>query len=176
MAYQAYESAPGELLAEVQANCRHAARLNGSFGANTIPRLFDVERWITQSYHWVNGLLMRHNYAVPETGAEGVVGILQELQTIDACIKVEMSLPASAESGEPSARFQVWVARRQEIIDMINDGTIFGLGAVMTGTGRQPIVTGYLHSRKQVAYDNSDIVQARSRRGQFSAPGTDFPE
>lgn len=175
MAYTAYESDAGELLATVQANCRHAARLQGAFGADTVPRLVDVERWITSSYYWINGLLTRHSYTVPED-AVAVINILQELQTLDVCIKVDASLPASAESGEPSARFQLWVDRRAEIMEMISDGTIFGLGAVQTGTAIQPIVTGYRVARKQVAYNDSDIVQARARRGQFSAPGTDYPD
>lgn len=175
MAYTAYETDEGELMATVAANSRHAARLQGAFGANTIPRLTDVERWITSSYFWINGLLTRHSYVVPED-ATAVIAILQELQTLDVCIKIDASLPSSAESGEPSARFQLWLDRRQEIIDMINDGTIFGLGAVQTGTAHQPIVTGYRVGRKQVAYNNPDIVQARARRGQFSAPGTDYPD
>lgn len=170
MSYTAYESATGEALADVASLCRHAARDNGSFAPETVPALQAVERWLTLSHAWIAGLLKRHGYSDVQTDTN-VIGVLQELNTYDVCMKVELSMPSESSSGDPNERFKTFQERRMELMEQITDGTIATLGAVLFNSGlRSPIVTGTSYSRKRVAENDADRTQHRVRRSQFNNP------
>lgn len=171
MSYLGYELTAGDALLEVQELCRHAARQDGRFTAATVPTLVAVERWLTTSYYWIAGQLRRHGFDTVQTNAV-VLGILQQLNVYDACLKVEMSFPVESSSGEPNSRFQFFLDRREELLEMIGDGTLAAMGAeVVPNAGREPVLTGQFLSRKQLAEDNTDRTQHRVRREQFTYPG-----
>lgn len=170
MAYTAYELVAQDAIADVANLCRHAARANGEFAPETVPSLQAVERWLTLSHAWIAGLLKRHGYSDVQTDAT-VVGILEELNVYDVCMKVEMSMPSESSSGDPNERFKVFQDRRTELLEQITDGTLGTLGAAGYDSGtRKPIVTGVSYSRKRVAEDDTDRTQHRVRRSQFNNP------
>lgn len=174
-AYTAWELSPGDALAEIQSLCRHAARSNGGFSADTIPTLKSVQQYITLSYYWVNGELARHGLSTTQT-LPAVVGILQQLNVYDVCIKIEMSLPVASATGEPNERFKFFVDRRAELMEQIANGTISSLFANEASIGlRAPIVTGLSYSRKALADNDRDRTQHRVKRDQFSYPGVAGP-
>jgi hypothetical protein len=171
VSYTAWETSAGAALSDVQNLCRHAARANAGFSPTTIPSLPAVERWITLSKAWIDGLLIRNGLSLTQDNAD-VVGILQELNTYDACIKVELSLPAEMSTGDPNLRFKTFVDRRMELVESIKDGTLAGLGANVFNSGqRTPILTGTSISRKQLMEDDTDAVQHRVHEEQFDFPG-----
>lgn len=174
MSYLAFETAPGEALNEVAALCRHAARgAGGKFSASTVPSIGAVERWLTTSYYWVRGLLAAHGYAADQT-EPAVLAILQELNAIDTCVKVELSLPEESGSGAPNQRFQTFLDRRKDLVEMIESGALATLGAALSPEGtslrRAPVATGQFYSRKRLAESDSDRTQHRIRRGMFEPP------
>lgn len=169
MSYTAFETANGEAKADVEALCRHAAE--SGFSSSTVPTLAAVERWLTTSYYWIQGLLHRAGLSGTQT-ATNVVAILQELNVYDVCIKVEMALPTQIESGDPNERFQVFVDRRAELLDAIRDGTLAGLGASEYDAGqRKPVAGGLSIARKAVLTEDTDAVQPRATIGRFNNPG-----
>lgn len=170
----AFELTAGDVRRDVEMLCRHLTRGAGAFSASTIPTEASVERWITLSYHWIRGLLRRNGLSEDQTEPD-VVGILQSLQSYDVAIKCEMSQATADISGEPSARFQMFVDLRKELIDLIIAGTLSDLGATPVDTnGRAPILTGQFLDRKQVAEDDTNRTQHRIRRNLFRNPGSDF--
>lgn len=172
MTYTAYELTVGDALTEVQNLCHHAARNSGAFSASTIPTLSAVEQWITTSYYWIGGVLLRSGLSRTQTAPE-VLGILQQLNVYDACMKVEMSLPVESSSGEPNERFKFFEERRNELMEQLMDGTLAGLGAVTQSTGlRTPIVTGTSRARKALLNEDTDATQHRVKREQFTYPGS----
>lgn len=171
MSYQSFETTAGDALLEVQTLCRHAARASGAFSTTTVPTLAAVEQWLTTSNYWIQGILLSHGYTAAQTGASAL-SILQQLNVYDTCMKVELSLPAADGSGEPNGRFREFSERRQELLDMVIDGTLsVFLGLTGAGLRRLPIVTGLSRSRKRLVETDTDATQHRVRRGQFNAPG-----
>lgn len=172
MAYTAFETAAGEALAEVASLCRHAARASGAFSSSTVPTLVAVERYLTTSHYWIHGLLRRAGLDVEQTDP-AVLGILQQLNVYDACIKIELSLPANAETGDGNSRFQTFEERRTDLVEMITDGSLAAMpDAVLLSTSmRTPIITGISNSRKRLTEENRDATQHRVRRGQFGHHG-----
>lgn len=104
---------------------------------------------------------------------EAILGILQQLNVYDTCIKIELSLPTNAETGEGNNRFDTFEERRKDLLEMFTDGTLAAMpGAVLLETDmRTPIVTGISISRKRLAEEDTDRTQHRIRRGQFQAHG-----
>lgn len=178
MAYTAWETSAGEAQAEVETYCRHAARGTGAvFTQLTVPSLGAVERWLTVSYHWIRGLLARNGYSTTQTDPS-VVAILQELNVLDVCVKVELSLPEESGSGEPNQRFTAFAERRTELIEMITDGTLGAIGATpdsSTDSTRIPRIGGERYSRKELAEEDTDRTQHRVRRGAMQHPGLALP-
>lgn len=172
MAYTAYETAANEALGEVQSLCRHAARASGAFSSATVPSLAAVERYLTTSYYWIQGLLRRAGMSPTQTDT-AVLGVLQQLNVYDVCIKIELSLPANAETGEGNNRYDTFEERRKELMEMFADGTLAAMpdAVLLSSALRTPIVTGVSISRKRVAEDDTDRTQHRVRRNQFQAPG-----
>lgn len=172
MAYTAYETAEGEALGEVQSLCRHAARSAGAFAATTIPTLPAVERYLTTSYYWIQGLLRRAGLSSAQTDT-AVLSILQQLNVYDTCIKVELSLPTNAETGEGNNRFDTFEERRKDLLEMFTDGTLAAMpnAVLLDNALRTPVVTGVSISRKRLAEEDTDRTQHRIRRGQFQAHG-----
>ncbi len=176
MAYTAWETTAGEAQSEVEAYTRHAARGTGAvFTALTIPSLPAVERWLTVSYYWISGLLARNGLSTTQTDT-AVLAILQELNVVDVCMKVELSLPEESGSGEPNQRFLEFKERRAELMEMLADGTLGSMGAGANATvSRVPILGGEFFSRKQLAEENTDRTQHRIRRNGLGHPGVTLP-
>ena len=168
MAYTSFESAAGEAQDGVEALCRHLTNA-GDFDASTTPLLDEVERYLTISYAWVVGILAKAGLSATQTDAE-VVAILEQLNVYDTCVKIELGQPAQNATGEPSLRFVAFTERRDELLEMVTDGTLSAMGADTDSTAssrRTPVLTGQFHSRKRVAETNSDRTQHRIRRGVF---------
>lgn len=172
MAYTAFETAANEAYTQVKSYCRHAARADGEFTSGTVPSLVQVEGWITVSYYWVRGLLNRYGYSATQTNIN-ILGILMELNVLDAAAKIELSLPAESTTGEPNQRFIEFNERRKELMNMIADGTFSAMGAVMSSSAaRTPLLSGISKSRKDILESDDDATQHRIRRNLFQSPGT----
>ncbi len=176
MTYLAYELSGTAALNGVASLCRHAARAAGSFDVATIPSLGQVESWLTESYYWIGGQLRRYGFDEDQSAAgSAVISILQQLQVYDTCCKVELSLPAAGATGEPNARFQTFIERREELLGNLHDGTLNNLSAIAetkATSPRRPIVTGLSKSDKKTLEDDTDATQHRIRRDEFLNPGT----
>lgn len=168
MAYEAYETADGEALAQLGSMCRHAARLDGTFGPDTIPRIAEVLRFLDIAYYWVQAQLSKVGIDQVQT-APGVISWLQDLMVLEAAIRVELSLPASDESGAPTERYNTLVERLNSMLADLASGVLSTIGATVDSTNpRVPAVTGLSYSRKDILDANADATQQRVKRDQFS--------
>ncbi len=174
--YTAYESADDEAKNGVEALCRHLTK-SGEFDATTSPLLEEVERYINISHFWIQGLLQKAGLSTTQTDTD-VIGILEQLNVYDTCVKVELGQPALNVTGEPNARFVAFTERRDELMAMVVDGTLSAMGATADSIAagrRTPILTGQLISRKKVADGNTDRTQHSVRRGAFVNPAIAAP-
>jgi hypothetical protein len=177
MAYDAFELATGDCLLDVQMLCRHLTREDGSFTASTVPTKALVEKWLTLSHHWICVLLRKAGLSETQTD-EKVIGVLQELQSYDVAIKCELAQAASDITGDPSARFQAFVERRAELIELITSGALGAMDAnpsEASGNPRMPILTGQFYDRKEVAESDINRTQHRIRRDIFKYPANAEP-
>lgn len=169
--YTAYELSDGACLEDIEGICNHLTQ-DGSFNDETQPKLSDIERWITLSRHWLAGILASNGISPIQTTSE-VVGILQELNALDVCVKIELSMPVTG-IGEPNERFKALKERRDELLEMIQTSNMLEvLGAVTVEAGslsQNLAATGISKSRKQSVEDNEDLVQSRFKRGMGTNP------
>lgn len=171
--YTAYETADGRCLEAVEAYCMHLTS-DGHFNDETVPAGNDVERGITSSYYLVAGILAKNGYAVAQTDTE-VLGILQELNALDAAIRIELSNPITG-IGEPNERFNALQARRDEIISWIENSqmlTVLGAEEADVGSASELLLlTGISKARKRSVEDDTDYIKPRFRRGFGKNPRT----
>lgn len=168
--YTAYELGGGECLEDVEALCAQLT-MDGAFGNETQPTISAVERWLTMSHAWVAGLLAKNGYAIVQTN-EVVLGILQELNALDTAVKCELANPLTG-IGEPNERFLELKARRDNIVEMIEESQMLTALGATTLPGGGPgslsehlIFTGLSKSRKADVESDTDLVLARFRHGQ----------
>lgn len=167
MSYLAYELAEGDARREVERLCRHAARASGAFSSSTVPDAAAVEQYLTTSYHWIRTRLIKAGLSDDQTDAD-VVGVLQQLQVYDVCMKVELALPTEAAGGNPSDRWTTFKELRDEMAMMISDGSLSGIGAEEIELARRtPFVGGISRERKRLMREDSDAIQHRVQRDQF---------
>ncbi len=169
--YTAYESADDEAVNGVESLCRHLTD-SGDFSPTTTPLIEEVERWLTTSYYWIQGLLAKAGLSTTQT-ASSILGILEQLNVYDVAVKTELSSPATNLDGEPNARFITFTERRDELMAMLTDGTLAAMGATVDSTAaarRTPVATGLSIARKKVAEDDTDRTQHRVRRNLFHRP------
>lgn len=167
MPYTAFELNGGACLEDVEGLCTHLT-MEGTFSDSSQPRGVDVERWLTLSYYWVQGILAKNGYAIIQT-VPAVVGILQELNALDVAVKVELSNPLTG-IGEPNERFIELKRRRDELLEMLESSQMLtALGATEAEVGSASellAASGISKSRKRLVESNTDLVIARFRRGQ----------
>ena len=126
MAYTAYETGSGKAMDQVEAFCLHLTT-SGVFTTTTSPTLAQVEAWLTISHHLIAGWLAEAGYDTTQTDTE-VLGILEELNSVDSVIKVELNNPTTI-NGEPNDRFKWFQERRDELRDLIMGRALAELGA-----------------------------------------------
>jgi hypothetical protein len=165
MSYSGYEVSDGEVLARVQAFCRHLTD-GGVFTDSSSVLLADVERYVSDAYLWLVGELAQNGWDTVVTD-DRAKGILCQIQALDAAVQIEMSQP-SADDGEKNNRFNGMVARRDRLVrNFLQSRAFEDQGGVrkiypssyLTGTGQS-------RDDKEQRYADSSKVQNRFRRGQ----------
>jgi predicted NUDIX family NTP pyrophosphohydrolase len=85
-------------------------------------------------------------------------------------------VPKRGGTGDENERFKAFKERRDELVEMITDGTLAAMGATEQASGsRVPIVTGLSKSRKELANLDTDATQHRVKRDMFNSPFASLP-
>ena|SRR3990167_3192495 len=129
MAYTAYETATSEALASVAALCRaRTDPTDNTFKTTTKPTLAQVERFLTETYYEIGGILAKHGYSPTQTVA-AVLGLLQNFNVYGACLKVEMVGPARGLANEDgTSRLALFSRWKRDLIDLVEAATLDVLG------------------------------------------------
>ena len=165
--YSAYEREAGtSVIKSVEAHCRHLTA-GGVFGAESTPALVRVEQWIDQTYYELQANLAKEGYSltIPST-ATAALGFLERLNVYGAVMQVELAHPITGSQGEPNDRYKQYAAMYKDGITMLATQALEELGLSRT-TALSAFVElgGKSVRRKRVAYDDTDAIQSRFKRG-----------
>lgn len=164
MAYVAYERTSGESVIQgVQTHSRHLTT-SGSFSPSSIPQLNDVEQMIDETFYQLQAHLAKNGYATSVTNV-AALGFLERLNIYGAVIQVELAHPIAGRTGEGNERFQEYKNLWDEGITMLASDALEQLGHTREETLSAFVeLGGRSKDRKQVAYDDTDVVQPRFAR------------
>ncbi len=182
MTYVAYENSAGVSVIEgVQTHSRHLTT-SGSFSPSSIPQLDDVERMIDQTFYQLQAHLAKNGYATLVTNT-AALGFLERLNIYGAVIQVELAHPIAGRTGEGNDRFEEYKNLWDEGISMLASDALEQLGHTRVEASSAFVeLGGRSKARKQVAYEDTDVVQPRFVRDFGKHPaipqsqrGTAFP-
>lgn len=176
MAYPSFEVTSGDLMAQVQSNCRYLTE-GGVFTVSSTVKRIDVERYAKNAYYFVVAKLYQYGYGTTPA-SDSIAEILTEIQALDTCVQIESSVPILA-SGEENKRYAGFAARRNELVgSYVAGAALANLGQTRTAEGNKSAsleLTGRSDSRKRAVYDDSDVVPSRFKRGYGQQPNDTIP-
>ena len=165
MSYTAYERNTNTVIELVAEHCKHLTT-NGIFNTSSIPKLASVEAWIDQAHFDIQTHLAKAGYDTVVADADtAVLGYLENLNVYGAVVQVELSRPVSGRDGEGNERWQEYKKLYEEGLTMLASDALEAMGHTRSDAVSAFVsLGGTSRSRKDVAYDDTDLVQPRFPR------------
>ena len=165
MGYTGYEVTDDDVILSVSSHCRHLTNV-GVFDDNTVPKLTQVEKWITETYYDLNAHLSAAGYTIPVTDTEAK-GFLERLNVFGTVVQVELSHPITGRRGGENDRYRTYLSQYKEGLKIIGGSdALSALGAVKDiELSKFVEVGGRSRDRKNDLYKDTDAIQSRFKRG-----------
>ena len=166
-----YERSVGTALASVESWCRHLTD-NGTFSANTAPKVTQVQDHLTFGQVDVMALLVRYGYGTAVPANANGLAWLEKMNVLRACMNVEMTYPIT-EWGQPNERMAMFQAQWDEGVDLIASGQLVHIGipgSAQTSLSANLKMTGISLARKQSREEETDRVAGKFIRGFGQSP------
>ncbi len=167
MTYSAYERDAGtSVILSVEAHCRHLTD-GGTFATGGTPPLARVEQWIDQAYYTIQAHLAKAGYSVTVAAAQtAALGFLENLNVYGAVMQVELAHPITGRGGEENDRYKQYAKLYKEGLTILASDALEQLGVTREEALSEFVeLGGRSVARKEVAYQDTDAVQPRFRRG-----------
>ena len=167
MSYSAYERDAGvSVIVSVEAHCRHLTD-GGTFSATGTPVLARIEQWIDQAYFEIQAHLAKEGYSITVDAAQtAALGFLERLNVYGAVLQVELAHPITGRGGEENDRYKQYAKLYADGLTILASDALEQLGATKDEAVSKFVdIGGRSVARKDVAYQDTDAMQPRFRRG-----------
>lgn len=155
---------------DVAAMCSQLVSGENNFTSTTLPTITQVERWLSSACAIIESILQSRGYGVPVSATATIYDWIIDLNATYAASKAEMMRTNVIIGMGEKTKGMLYSKQFWDDIEKLKT-----IDLTQTGIGRSsiaPIYTGGISiADKDAREDDTDRVQPRFKRGQFSFPG-----
>lgn len=169
-------SSLGEVVAyasasDVAALCRNLLGESAEFSTSSSPTLAEVSTWLVAGRNTIETMIITRGYDVPIISTVPLYGMLQDMNTLYAASRAELSRTNVTLGPGERTRGQVFDEMFWKQLKQLESLNLSTMGATRTTTGGTTatlFVGGLTETSKDTMRGDSDTVQPRFRRGMLT--------